>query len=126
MQAKFTYVGIRVKDLEKSIDFYTKVLGMKVAGRGKIEKTKGETVGLQSQDGDFTLELNYYEEDSPYFAEYVVGDGLDHLGFKVNDVEKALQEAERLGHRTKLDVKIEGGRWSYIEDPNGIWIELFS
>lgn len=125
MHAKFTYVGIRVKDLEKSIDFYTKVLGMKQSGRGKIEKTKGETVGLQSQDGEFTLELNYYEKDSPYFSEYVVGEGLDHLGFKVDNIEKALHEAEQLGHSIRLDMKVEGGRWAYVEDPNGIWIELF-
>ena len=44
MAAKFTYVGIRVKDLEKSIDFYTKLLGMTVKGRGRIEQSKSETV----------------------------------------------------------------------------------
>ena len=126
MQGKFTYVGIRVKDLEESIDFYTKVLGMKVTGTGKTEKTKGETVGLQSEDGGFTLELNYYEPDSPYAADYVVGEGLDHLAFKVDNLEKALSEAQALKHPTKLDMKVEGGRWAFIEDPNGIWIELFA
>lgn len=74
MQAKFTYVGIRVKELDKSIEFYTKVLGMKVTGRGKIDKTKGETVGLQSTEDGFTLELNYYEQDSPYSTRYVAGE----------------------------------------------------
>ena len=56
MKCKFTYVGIRVADLQRSIDFYTKILGMKVAGRGKIEQTKGETVGLQSEKDGFILE----------------------------------------------------------------------
>ncbi len=32
MKSKFAYVGIRVKDLDKSIDFYTTLLGMKVTG----------------------------------------------------------------------------------------------
>jgi len=126
MQTKLTYVGIRVRDLDKSIEFYTKVLGMKVTGRGKIEKTKGETVGLQTTEDGFTLELNYYEQNSPYSAGYIVGEGLDHIGFKVDDLDKALREAEAMGYRTKLDMKIEGGRWAYIEDPNGIWIELFA
>jgi len=126
MQAKFTYVGIRVRDLDKSIEFYTKILGMKVTGRGKIEKTKGETVGLQSTDDGFTLELNYYENGSPYFTGYVAGEGLDHMGFKVDNLDKALREADALGYRTKLEMKIEDGRWAYIEDPNGIWIELFA
>ncbi len=36
MKSEFTYVGIRVTNLKRSIDFYTKVLGMKVAGRSKM------------------------------------------------------------------------------------------
>ncbi|NWG11135.1 VOC family protein [Candidatus Bathyarchaeota archaeon] len=125
MKSKFTYVGIRVTNLEKSIDFYTKLLGMKVVGRGKVEQTKGETVALASEEGGFILELNYYEKNSPYNTEYVVGEGLDHLAFKVDDLDKALKEAQSAGHRTILEMKADGGRWAYIEDPDGIWIEVF-
>jgi lactoylglutathione lyase len=125
MKSKFMYVGIRVTDLERSIDFYTNILGMKVSGRSKIEKTKGETVGLQTEKDGFTLELNYYEKDSPYNTKYVVGEGLDHLAFKVDDLDKALEEAKKAGHRTILQMKADGGRWAYIEDPDGNWIELF-
>lgn len=125
MKTKFTYVGIRVMDLQKSIDFYTRLLGMKVLGRSKTEKTKGETVALASHEGGFVLELNHYEKDSLYAAKYVVGEGLDHLAFGVEDLDKALQEAKSAGHRTVLDMNVEGSRWAYIEDPNGIWIELF-
>ncbi len=125
MKSKFTYVGIRVKDLERSIDFYARMLGMKVTGRGKIEQTKGETVGLQSEKDGFILELNYYEKNSPYNTKYAVGEGLDHLAFKVDDLDKTLEEARKAGHRTILEMKANGGRWAYIEDPDGIWIELF-
>ncbi|MDH5482294.1 MAG: VOC family protein [Candidatus Bathyarchaeota archaeon] len=125
MKSKFTYVGIRVTNLQKSIDFYTKILGMKIAGRGKVEQTKGETVALQSENDSFILELNYYEKDSPYNTPYTVGEGLDHLAFKVDDLDKALEEARSAGHRTLLQLKADGGRWAYIEDPDGIWIELF-
>ena len=125
MKTKFTYVGIRVKDLQRSIEFYTKLLGMKVKGRGRIEQTKGETVGLESEEGGFVLELNYYEKDSPYCTEYVVGEGLDHLAFKVDDLDKALEEAKSSGHHLVLEMKVDGSRWAYLEDPNGIWIELF-
>src|SRR4030043_784885 len=125
MKSKFTYVGIRVTDWQKSIDFYTKILGMQVVGRSKIEQTKGETVGLQSEKDGFVLELNYYEESSLYNTKYTAGEGLDHLAFKVDDLDKALEEAKLAGHRTILEMKSSGGRWAYIEDPNGIWIELF-
>jgi len=125
LKSKFTYVGIRVKDLEKSIDFYTKLLGMKVKDRSKMERTKGEVVSLQGEDGGFELELNYYEKDSPFYTDYSVGEGLDHLAFGVEDLSKALEEAKSNGFRVVSEMKTNQSRWAYIEDPNGIWIELF-
>ena len=126
MKAKFTYVGIRVTNVQKSIDFYTKLLGMKVTGQGKIEQTKGETVTLQTEEGGFILELNYYEKDSPYNTPYSAGEGLDHLAFKVDNLDKALEETRSAGYRVILEMKANGGRWAYIEDPDGNWIELFA
>jgi lactoylglutathione lyase len=126
MNAEFAYVGIRVKDMRESIDFYTRILGLKLAGRTRIEKTKGEVASLQSEDAGFQLELNHYDTDSPHNTPYLVGEGLDHLAFKVDNLDEALRTAEGLGSRTKLDVKTESSRWAYIEDPNGIWIELFT
>jgi len=125
MKAKFYYVGIRVTDVQKSIDFYTKLLGMKLINRGKIEQTKGETVALQSEEGGFVLELNHYEKDSPFNTKYIVGEGLDHIAFKVDDLDKALAEARKAGYRVILEMKSKEGRWAYIEDPDGIWIEVF-
>ncbi len=125
MNSKFTYVGIRVRDVEKSIAFYTKLLGMKIKGRSTMEQTKGETVGLESKEGGFVLELNYYEKDSPYYTEYVAGESLDHLAFNVDDLTKALEQARAGGYRVISEMKSDGSRWAYVEDPNGIWIELF-
>src|SRR5437660_8903602 len=87
VKTEFIYVGIRVKDLEESIKFYTKVLGMKLTGRQRIEETKGDVAGLQSGKSEFVLELNHYDDDSPYNTKYIVGEGLDHLAFKVRSEE---------------------------------------
>jgi len=126
MKAKFTYVGIRVTNVQKSIDFYTKLLGMKIASRGKNEQTKGEYIALQSEEGGFILELNYYEKDSPFNTEYTAGEGLDHLAFKVDNLDKALEETRKAGYRVILEMKANESRWAFIEDPDGIWIELFA
>ena len=126
MKAKFTYVGIRVTNVQKSIDFYTKLLGMKIVSRGKNEQTKGEYIAMQSEEGGFILELNYYEKDSPFNTKYTAGEGLDHLAFKVDNLDKALEETRKAGYRVILEMKANGGRWAYIEDPDGIWIELFA
>ena len=125
MEAKFTYVGIRVKNMKKSIDFYTKFLGMKDKGNSRIEVTKGEVAFLESGDGKVGIELNYYDAKSPFNARYVVGEGLDHLAFGVEDLDAALRLAKKLGYKLAKEVKTDKSRWAYVEDPNGIWVELF-
>ncbi len=74
MKPKFTYTGIRVKDLDESIAFYSGMFGMKLQGRDKIAATKGEAASLTSEEGGFP-ELNYYAKGSPFAKRYVVGEG---------------------------------------------------
>ncbi|MDV3293349.1 MAG: VOC family protein [Nitrososphaerales archaeon] len=125
MKAKFVYVGVRVKNMPKSVKFYTKLLGMKDLGQSTIQATNGETTSLQSSDGKFVLELNYYPRNSPFYTKYVVGEGLDHLAFGVPDLDAALAEARKTGHPVVKDIRGKVSRWAYVKDPNGIWIELF-
>jgi len=125
LKTEFVTVGIRVKDLQKSVDFYVKLLGMKIVGRGKLKQTKGEWVELASKKNGFTLELNYYEKDSPYYGEYELGEGLDHLTFRVEYLDEALKKAELAGHPT-VDKRKQGNfRWAFVEDPNGIWVQFY-
>jgi len=125
MEAKFTYVGIRVKNMKKSVEFYTKLLGMKDQGHSRIEVAKGDVAFLQSKDGEVGIELNHYDSDSPFNTKYVVGEGLDHLAFGVKDLDAALRQAKKLGYKFLKEVRTEKSRWAYIQDPNGIWVELF-
>lgn len=126
MKAKLSYTGIRVKDLDASVKFYTGVLGMKEVGRSTIDVAKGVAVNLVSEDGGHPLELNYYEKGSPYDTKYEVGEGLDHLAFQVENLDAALAEAKKAGHPVVNEMKTATSRWAYIQDPNGIWIELFA
>ena len=126
MKAEFVYTGIRVRDLERSIAFYTKILKMQVTGRQKIKKVDGEVVSLRSKKGGPELELNFYEKGSTHDAPYTVGEGLDHLAFRVGKMDEAIREAEAAGHPVVLDVRTAKSRWVYIQDPDGIYIELLS
>lgn len=56
---KFTYTGIRVKNLERSIEFYTKTMQMEKVQRGKMQ-AGGIYVQLKSERSLQILELNYY------------------------------------------------------------------
>lgn len=125
MKAKLTYTGIRVKDLDASVRFYTNVLGMKEIDRSTIDVAKGRAVNLVSEDGGHPLELNYYEKGSPFASKYEAGEGLDHLAFRVENLDAAIAEAKGAGHPVIKEMKTATSRWVYIQDPNGIWIELF-
>lgn len=117
-------VGVRVRDLNQSLDFFVGFLGLKVVNRHRVEATKGEVVNLGNDDNNFILELSFYEKGSRFNTEYVTGEALDHLSFMVSDLDRALEEARSAGYPTVLEVKEGDGRWAYIADPNGIWIEL--
>lgn len=57
MKARFYYAGIRVRDLKQSINFYTKILGMKVVNRGKMSHG-GEYIQMVTPGTRLRLELN--------------------------------------------------------------------
>ena len=126
MKTKLTYTGIRVKDLDASVRFYTRVLGMKEIGRNRIDAANGTVVDLVSEEGGHPLELNYYDKGSAFDTKYEAGEGLDHLCFRVEDLDQALAEAKKAGHPLVQEIKTATSRWVYIQDPNGIWIELFA
>ncbi len=124
MNTKFIYTGIRVRDLDASVTFYTNVLGMKELGRSTIAAAKGTVVNLVTDEGGPILELNYYEKGSPFATKYDVGEGLDHLAFEVADLDAALAEAKRAGYPMVQEMRAPTSRWAYIRDPDGNWIEL--
>jgi lactoylglutathione lyase len=125
MRVAFGYTGIRVKDLEESVKFYTGVLGMKEVDRFTQESTLGKVVLLAMEGSGHQLELNYYPPGNRFDVKYDVGEGLDHLGFEVKDLDAVLAEAKRAGYPAHLVMKDSTHRWAYIQDPNGIWIEFF-
>ena len=121
MKANFAYTGIEIRDLERSIKFYTENLNMKLVRRSKIPETNGEIAELRSPDGHQLLELNWYAGHNRYRS----GDELDHLAFDVEDVDKALAQLKAQGVEVAMEPFDEGeGRLAFVKDPDGIWIEL--
>ena len=59
MKGTFRDAGIRVKDMDETIRFYTELLGMQLYDRTKIETTGGEVASLVSEKGGPEIELNY-------------------------------------------------------------------
>jgi len=121
VKATFAYTGIEVRDLERSIKFYTENLGMRLLRRSKIPETNGEVAELKSPEGHQLLELNWYADHNKYRS----GDELDHLAFDVDDVDRALADLKEQGVEVAMQPFDEGeGRLAFVKDPDGIWIEL--
>jgi lactoylglutathione lyase len=119
---KFIYTGIHVTDLEESITFYTKALGMKLLFTTRIKETGGRVAWLASKGSKQILELNWYPRKYKYGGK----SGLDHLAFEVKD---AVAEYRKLSKKSRpAIVPFEEGKWmlAYVKDPNGNWIEIGS
>ena len=129
LDCRFISTGIRVRNRDESLRFYTKVLGMTITEPlQKTPPTKGSVVTLMSQNSHQLLELNHYEEDSPFNSSYINGEDLDHLAFDVQDLDAAVRELKRQGVEVVVEPyaigKKEGWKEAYVKDPNGIWVEL--
>lgn len=141
---------IRVKDPKKSIDFYTRIMGMKLLRKTDFPAAKFSLYFLGSFDESEVkdipktdderrswvlaqksiLELthNYGTEADPNFS-YHDGNkeprGFGHIAFRVPDVHKACERFEKLG--VTFQKKPTEGRMSniaFIKDPDGYWIEI--
>jgi lactoylglutathione lyase len=120
----FTYTGIRVRDLRRSLTFYTKVMGLKKARRGRM-KAGGIFVQLRDPRSRQVLELNYYPRATKYFERFRNGSELDHLAFWERDVDRKCEEMMANGATKAIEPFSEDGyRLAFVKDPDGIWIEL--
>ena len=121
------YVGVRVTDLERSLRFYTEILRLKLVRRGKMSHG-GEWAMLVDPDSSEKLELNWYPPGHEHATPFVVGEGLDHLGFEVDDARAEYQRLLAAGAKSAIEPWDEGnGEWvGYVTDPDGHWIEVFS
>lgn len=123
MNARFYYAGIRVRDLRRSLGFYTKALGMRVAARGTMGHG-GKWVHLVTPGTRLRLELNWYPPRSRFYTPYRRGEEMDHLAFVVKDVRRAYRELLRKGASAAVPPEKSAGTEVYVRDPDGIWIEL--
>jgi len=126
VQGRMLHTMLRVKNLDKSIGFYTELLGMKELRRRDVPDGKYTLafVGYGDEDSSTVVELTYnWGED----AGYDLGSGFGHLAIGVPDVA-ATCEAVRAGggkvSREAGPVKFGTTIIAFVEDPDGYKIEL--
>jgi lactoylglutathione lyase len=123
---RFLHTMIRVKNLEKSLDFYTRLLGMKLL-RKKDYPTGEFTlafVGYGDEADGTVVELTYnWGQQEPYD----LGSGFGHLAIGVPDIYGVCDVLGKEGvkiPRPPGPMKHGGSVIAFIEDPDGYKIEL--
>ncbi|HTI85198.1 MAG TPA: lactoylglutathione lyase [Alphaproteobacteria bacterium] len=123
---RLLHTMLRVRDLDRSIDFYTRLLGMKLLRRK--DYPSGEFtlafVGYGDETDSSVIELTY---NWPRQEPYVLGDAFGHLAVGVADVAATCEVLAREGVRIPRPagpMKHGGSVIAFIEDPDGYKIEL--
>ena len=123
---RLLHTMIRVRDMEKSIDFYTRLLGMKLTRR-KDYPTGEFTlafVGYGDETNSTVVELTHnWGQQEPYD----LGTGFGHLAIAVPDIYRTCETLEAEGvsiPRPPGPMKHGGSVIAFIEDPDGYKIEL--
>jgi lactoylglutathione lyase len=127
MKFTFAYTGIRTRDLDRSIAFYTDVLGLKLLDRTVITQNKGEFASVGNDTKGHSIEINWYADDSPVAGPFREGEELDHLAFYVEDFDAAMTYLEEQGYPRVLGpIESKSSIWAYVQDPDGIYVEVFA
>lgn len=122
---RFLHTMIRVTDFEKSLHFYTGVLGMKLLSRQEYPEGRFTLafVGYGASKDDAAIELTYnWGRDS-----YTLGDAFGHIALGVEDVYKTCADIRAKGGQvTREPGPMKHGTTviAFVEDPNGYKIEL--
>ena len=117
---KFTLVhtNINVLDLEKSLEFYKKALGMEVVKRKKASDGSFEIAFVSDGRSSNKLELTWLrDKDTPY----ELGDNESHIAFTVDDYDAAYTHHKEMGCICYENISM--GLY-FIEDPDGYWLEI--
>lgn len=126
-EGRFLHTMLRVGNLERSVDFYTRLLGMKELRRRDVPEGKYTLAFLGYDDGNASgqaeIELTYN-----YGVEkYEQGNAFGHLAVGVPDVATAAEAVRDGGGKVTREpgpVKFGTTVIAFVEDPDGYKVEL--
>jgi lactoylglutathione lyase len=124
----FIHTSIRTSNIDKSIDFYTKLMGLKLLSRREIPQNDAEIAFLQDPEGKGAkLELTFYRKQKKFIQADYEERLFDHVAFEVGNMEQTIS----IMRREKVTITDEpfklgpaGPLIAFIEDPDGTLIEL--
>ena len=119
VKSRFDHYNFNVTDLEKSIEFYRKALGLTEKRRKDSSDGSFTLVFMGDEQTDFSLELTWLRDRK---EPYNLGDNEMHLCVRVDGDYDAIREFHREMGCICYENKTMG--LYFIEDPDGYWIEI--
>ena len=118
---KWNHVGIKCADIQKSLDFYQNLLGLKLLEELELFGKKLVFVGNES----ISLELEEKNPDDTR-ADPTATFGLYHICFTVDNVKELVENLEKKGIVIRLPpFQTRPDRWTaFVEDPDGVFIQF--
>ena len=122
---RILHTMVRVGDLQRSIDFYTRVLGMQLIRTTDRPEQKYRLafVGYGDESSGAVLELTYNYDVSSY----EIGTGFGHVAIEVDDAAKSCAAVRAAGGTVTREAgPVKGGTTviAFVQDPDGYKIEL--
>ena len=118
---KYLHTMVRISDIEKSLDFYCKKLGLKEVRRKESEKGRYTLIFLGSENSDEKhnlLELTYNWDPEKYSN----GRNFGHLAYSVKNIYDTCKNLMNNG--VTINRPPRDGRMAFIKSPDGISIEI--
>ena len=123
------HIGIAVKSIDQAKRFYSEILGLKIEGIENVADQKVNVAFLPITDSELEL-VESTHPDGPV-AKYIEarGEGIQHIAFRVEDIEQTLAELKEKGVRL-IDEKPRkgagGARIAFIhpKETNGVLVEI--
>lgn len=124
----FSHTSIRTSNMERSIDFYVRLIGLKLVSRREIPQNNAEIAFLQDAEGKGArLELTLYRKQKKFVQADYEDRVFDHIAFDVRNLEETVSRMRKEGITiTDEPFKLgpTGPLIAFIEDPDGTLIEL--
>ena len=126
---KFLHSMIRAYDVKKSIDFYTKLFGLKLSRKADLEDSSLYYLKDEISGVEIELTENFEKPED----KYVVGEAFGHFAFEVDDFEEFTKKVKELGYEylyEPFEIVLKGKNGNetatiaFINDPDGNEIEL--
>ena len=122
---RFLHTMLRVGDLQRSIDFYTRIMGMKLLRTTERPEQKYSLafVGYASNPEQAEIELTFNHGTSGYD----IGDAYGHIAIGVDDAKATCERIRNGGGNVTRDAgPVKGGSTviAFVTDPDGYKIEL--